>query len=662
MRRAFSKTPSRPPSPSRSPKPLKRLSARSRSSARSTASSRSSTRSSVGSSVGSRQNRSLRRPRFHFKKQDIPEDIVYDTAINLKPYTCASFHAALLRCSCAQLAHYGRLLLPGVSLRGIDKSQRAKRLILAVREFKYGLAGDNHKTPVVSASDFAKCGNKKNILFSRSLGERIVCAIDAAYERNKLIMDAEYARARNGKSCKAPAAYGSGDGNDCARGFEERDGCCFAKMFRTEESTKLLAAIDRDPDMSAEQKLAYTNFLAAPPLPEFDIADKGKGIALAFIANTQAQLYDSLSVYFGDVMAASPEEWDACKDDHWWNWALDKAKFAASLAKNGISALLKFLYKVLERVGGVWLFKQSKFLVGKTLQVVSTAAQKLAAFIATHPAQARAMLAGFKYFRDIMATDVAKVLDKAGVFGSVDEHYKNATPEQRLWFCQEADESMASSSLVHTILYYTFGENQVTDVLNLIESSGWFDPISWLRVVNFRSVTSGLVTFFSSALSVIPVVGNVLGSLLLTFSSTISEILGNALQETASTIVYVQDVKECLFLIVDILDITPCLEKWGPIQLKYPNLWMFLYSLQRKRRKMIVSESTKDALIKSREQLDRTVKNAIGAAGASLTGEPQFSSEEQKLSLCGYEQKVIMKTKEDRALADNQKSYIWFLS
>jgi len=573
-------------------------------------------------------------------KPDIPEDIVYDTALNLKPYTCASLRAALLGSPCANLAHYGRMLLPGVSLRGLEKPQRVNRLIDAVQEFKHGLAGNTHKQPIVSTKDFAACGTKKNVLFSRTLGQRIVCAMDAAYVRNKLAVDAAYARARNGKTCKVPAAYGSGDGNDCARGFSEKDGCCFAKLFRTEESAKLLEAIERDPDMSAEQKAVYANFLAAPPLPEFDIAENAKGIAVAFIANTQAQLYSSLCEYFGQVMASSPEEWDACTDKHWYSWATDNVKWAASMAKNGISSVLRFLYMVLEKIGGVWLFRKGKFLIGKTWQVLSTQVQKLAAYIATHPAQARAMLEGFKLFRDSMTTKVAEMLDKAGVFGNVEEHYKNATVEQRKWFCEEADENAAAGNLIKTILYYSFGEHETDDVLNYLKSSGWFDPISWLRRLDFGTVTASAGIALGS---VIPFVGPFFA----TFFSKIGQMLGNALQEVTTTVMYVQDVQECLFLIVEILDITPCLEKWGPIQLKYPNFWMFVYSLRQKR-KMNFSTSTTNALVKSRDDLANTVSHAIQSARARNTGEAPVAEKEEKLSLCGYERKVIVQAKEEK--------------
>jgi hypothetical protein len=518
------------------------------------------------------------------------------------------------------------MLLPGVSLRGTDKPQRVERLIVAAQDLKYGLAGENRKKPIVTEHDFAECGTKKKFLFSRTLGERIVCALDAAYARNKSAVDAAYARARNGTACKAPAAYGSGDGTDCARGFEEKGGCCFAKLFHAEESEKLLDAIERDPDMSDEQKTAYKNFLEAPPLPEFDIPEKAKGVAVAFIANTQAQLFDSLSQYFSQVIADSPDEWDACKDDHWWDWAVDNAKWAASLAKNGISSVLKFLYKVLEKVGGVWLFKKGKWLIGKSWQAVSTVAQKLAAFIATNPAQAKVMLAGFKYFRDTMATEVAEVLDQAGVFGDVNELYKNASPEQKKWFCEQAENSINGDSMVQhvlqNILSFALGKHRATDVMNFTEATGLWNPMTWLRLLDFGTVTTAVSVTVMSAVAVIPYVGVVLAPLLATLTSQVMGFLKYALQDTVQTILYVNDIKDCFFLFVDIMDITPCLEKWGPIQLKYPNLWMVLLMIRRKRQKMNLSTKTQAAVEDTRATLGWAITDAIGRTKAWLNGTP----------------------------------------
>ena len=531
----------------------------------------------------------------------------------------------MLACSCAKLVQYGRMLTPGVSLRAFEKLERVDSLLAAAQAAKYGLAGENRKAPIVATEDFAACGTRKKFVFSRTLGERIVCALDVAYARNKSAADATYAQKRVGKACKVAARYGAGDGADCARGFEEKDGCCFARMFRAQEAQQALDTIDRDPDLSSEQKAASKAMIGVSTLPELDVSEKAQGVVVAFVAATQAQLFSALTAYFEDVVASSPEEWDACKDDNWWNWTRDGVKWAASVVKGGVSSVLKFLYKVLERVGGVWLFRKGRCLIGKTWQAVSTKAQRLAAFIATHPMQAKAMLAGFKFFRDAMATEVAQVLDQVGVFGDVNELYKNATPVQQKWFCAQAHASINGGGLVQHVLQSILstafgGKHQGADVLNVVDNMGLWNPITWLRFLNFDTVTNVLGAFLGSVVGAIPVVGSVLGPVVAVLFSKIGTILGDVLAETAKTIMYVNDIKDCLFLIVDILDITPCLEKWGPIQLKYPDLWMIL-SMIRRSQKMTLSDKTQDAVEGTRATLNWAIKDAIGRAQAFVGGE-----------------------------------------
>jgi hypothetical protein len=593
--------------------------------------------------------------------KDIPDDIAaFDVDMNLQKYSCDSLREALLGKKCAVLQQFGRMLLPGQNLRRVAKTEAVERLIAAAQARRYGFGGDEEDAdesaaPILLQSDFKDCGRGYGLL-SRTTGGKIVCALEAAYARKKRAADADYTRARKGATCKVPAAYGAADGGDCPTGMLEKDGCCLEAYFHKQESDALLADIDARKDINTGEKAILSGLFAAPELPRPKYANKQEEVvAGAFLTRMQTGAFQYLRAFFERTIeenAGLDDDVDGCVDQAAWYENISFTatfKWLYKLATAGAQAVylfLKFLYSALARCGA-FLKAKGQWLFGTVYLPIQSWGASLAAFIVTNPVQARMMLASVQLFRNMMCSKVAALLEEWHVFEDVDGAFARYTAAQAAAFAAASPLEKVgtiTASILSAFMSSKRAKDVVGDVGTYVVSSGHLDPVNLIAGMDFAGITksaSGIVGRLGKAALVSLPGGTFLGEVFSVVTDTVGGAVGKAAADTAALVLYQHNVIECIWLVVDIFDITVCLEKMPLIQYRFKHLWSYLSALGLQRLRLTDGGPAAEARAAEEAAVDAKLKDAVpavpwfggkaaGGVNASAHGKASASARRRK--------------------------------